>query len=362
MYRRFMKITSICLILTMLTMAFPAAFAVNEIAVYVSANTVKVDISPNPSSTVLGIMSYGENMLCTAVKSDWAQVKNDAGAIGYCKKSSLTTKDPNVYNKTIYVQRSGIPVYNKPVTSSKQLGRLKLNAKLNGIAITKDHAWIRVQSGNHFGYVPTAYMDSSPVMNGMTVWCAKTSATVSTTSDLSNGIGKMYFAQQVTLLDAHDGVAKIRHASGAIGYCRLNDLTNKNPNKYSKTAYVQASGDILFEKTHIDSDAKRISRNTKITLVAQTANGWSRVKYQTDYYYIPTLYLGAKKVSGAGRRLAAGKTIVPVYADQSTRSTVLRNLFQGEEVLMIGASGGYAIVRTADNVVGYVPCTFLVPD
>lgn len=120
---------------------------------YVSANTLKVYKSAKSSSKVLGTLGYGQKLTCVETKNGWAKVKNSSGTIGYCKKSSLSGKNPNNLSKTVYIKSNNTKVYALPSTSAKVLMKLKLNSKYKAVAKTKDGKWYRLKNGSEYGYV-----------------------------------------------------------------------------------------------------------------------------------------------------------------------------------------------------------------
>ena len=86
--------------------------------VYIVSNTLKAYASASTSSRSLGTMSYGESMTLLDSSGSWACIRNSSGAVGYCLLSGLSTKNPNSYNETVYINANNIPVYRKPLTSS----------------------------------------------------------------------------------------------------------------------------------------------------------------------------------------------------------------------------------------------------
>ena len=121
--------------------------------VYVTANTLKVYKKAKTSSQLLGTMAYGEKLTRVATSGSWAKVKNSAGAVGFCKKSALSTKNPNTLKKTVYIKADNTKVYQRPNTSSKVLMKLKRNSKYTAVAKTGDGKWYRLKNGSHYGYV-----------------------------------------------------------------------------------------------------------------------------------------------------------------------------------------------------------------
>ena len=158
-------------ILALLMLALFCFCGVNEMtparaaakAVYISSNTLKVYKTAKTSARVLGTMGYGEKLTCTATSGSWARVKNSSGAVGYCKKAGLSTRNPNTLKKTVYINTANTRVYKLPSTSSKVLMKLRLNSAYTAVAKTGDGQWFRLQNGKHYGYVQAKYVSASKV-------------------------------------------------------------------------------------------------------------------------------------------------------------------------------------------------------
>ena len=129
--------------------------------VYISANTLNAYKSASSSSKVLGVMSYGESMTLLATSGDWAQIRNSANAVGYCKLSGLTATNPNNLDVRVYVSSASAKVYKKPSTSADVLTTVKLNDSFTAVAITADSAWARVKSGSSYGYIQASKLSAS---------------------------------------------------------------------------------------------------------------------------------------------------------------------------------------------------------
>ena len=131
--------------------------------VYVISNTVKIHQKANSSSKVIATMAYGQSFNCLATSGSWAKVKGSNGKTGYCKKSALSTSNPNSLSKNVYINTANTKVYQQPSTSSKVLMKLKLNSKYKAVAKTKDGKWYRLKNGSHYGYVQLKYTSDSKV-------------------------------------------------------------------------------------------------------------------------------------------------------------------------------------------------------
>lgn len=124
--------------------------------VYIISNTLKAYKSKSTSSKVLGVMTYGESMRLLSSSGEWAKIRNSSGATGYCKLSGLSSKNPNTLDSTVFVMVDKTPVYAKPGTNYRVLGRMSINSTLTALAKTSDGRWYRVKKGNRIGYIAAA--------------------------------------------------------------------------------------------------------------------------------------------------------------------------------------------------------------
>ena len=130
--------------------------------VYVVANTLKIYKKASGSSKTIATLSYGQSLSLLATSGAWAKVKG-GGKIGFCKKSALSTRNPNSLSKTVYINTANTKVYQCPSTSSKVLMKLKLNSRYKAVAKTVDGKWYRLKNGSYYGYVPVKYTSASKV-------------------------------------------------------------------------------------------------------------------------------------------------------------------------------------------------------
>ena len=131
--------------------------------VYVTATLLSCYASNSTESKLLGVMSFGESMTCTGSGTGWLRVVNDAGAVGYCKEDGVSLSNPNTSGMALYAQSSGVKVYEKASTSSEVLTTLSLNAKVAGVALSSDKAWVRLYNGASYGYAESKNLATSPL-------------------------------------------------------------------------------------------------------------------------------------------------------------------------------------------------------
>ena len=338
--------------------------------VYVGSNTLPVYASASTSAKLLGTMSYGESMTLVTLHSEtWAQVRNSAGAVGYCKLDGLTLEDPNSLNTTIYVTETGAKLYSKPTTSATVLGTLKQNASYTAVAMTPDRVWLRLKNGSNYGYLLTDYastekVEDAPGVTGTVYISANTLVAYSSPSTSSKSLGTMSFGESMLLLGVNDGWAKIQNATGAVGYCKYGDLTSVNPNSLNLTVYAQSNGVKLYSKPLTTATvSKTVNLNDALTVIAVTGDGvWARVSLGSGKYaYVQTKSIAESKPDGDGGDITdiAKKTVyisattLAVYTSPSTSSASLGTMSFGESLSCTGVNSTWARVVSSSGTLGY---------
>ena len=338
--------------------------------VYISANTLNAYKSASTSSKVLGVMSYGESMTLLATSGDWAQIRNSANAVGYCKLSGLTATNPNNLDVRVYVSSASAKVYKKPSTSADVLTTVKLNDSFTAVAITADSAWARVKSGSSYGYIQASKLSASetepeepdepdiPLVSTVYI-SANTLVAYSSPSTSSKNLGTMSYGERMTLLGVDGSWAKIQNSSGAVGYCKLDGLTIENPNSLNTTIYVTETGAKLYAKPTTSATVLgTLKQNAKYTAVAMTTDKvWLRLKNGSSYGYLLTDYASTKEVDDpapgvTGTVYISANTLV-AYSSPSTSSKSLGTMSYGESMLLLGVDDGWAKIQNSSGAVGY---------
>ena len=341
--------------------------------VYISANTLNAYKSASTSSKVLGVMSYGESMTLLATSGDWAQIRNSANAVGYCKLSGLTTTNPNNLDVRVYVSSASAKIYKKPSTSADVLTTVKLNDSFTVVAITADSAWARVKSGSSYGYIQASKLSASetepeepdepdiPLVSTVYI-SANTLVAYSSPSTSSKNLGTMSYGERMTLLGVDGSWAKIQNSSGAVGYCKLEGLTIENPNSLNTTIYVTETGAKLYAKPTTSATVLgTLKQNAKYTAVAMTTDKvWLRLKNGSSYGYLLTDYASTEEVDDpapgvTGTVYISANTLV-AYSSPSTSSKSLGTMSYGESMLLLGVDDGWAKIQNSSGAVGY--CKF----
>ncbi len=356
----------------------PAALAESR-TVYVASNTLKVYKKASTSSKLLGVMAYAEKLSCLAVSDSWARVENASGDIGYCKKSSLTTENPNTLDKTVYITKSGVKVYSRPSTSAEVLVKVgdgDLKKGYTAVAVTSDGDWVRLKNGKSYGYAQMKYISSAPAADeaadelSETVYVSSNTLKVyKKTSTSSAVLGTMSFGESLTLLQASDEWAKVRNDSGSVGYCKLSALTDENPNGLPVTAYATKDDVKVYKRPSTSADVlKKLEEGKGVDMVAVNKDrDWARVelsggKYgyvQTKFLVLDALPAEPEQIPGEDYANLEGTTAyvtsatLKVYKHADAEADVLGTLAYGEETTLLKVSDGWAMVRSGSGSIGY---------
>ena len=343
--------------------------------VYISANTLNAYKSASTSSKVLGVMSYGESMTLLATSGDWAQIRNSANAIGYCKLSGLTDANPNNLDVRVYVSSASAKVYKKPSTSAAVLTTARVNDSFTAVAITADSAWARVKSGSSYGYIQASSLSASETepdepdepetpLDSTVYVGSNTLPVYASASTSSKKLGTMSYGESMLLLGVDDGWAKIQNSSGAVGYCKYGGLTSVNPNSLNLSMYAQSSGVKLYAKPLTTATVRKtINQGDSVTVIAVTGDGaWARVNLGSGKYaYVQTKSISETRPDGddsgitdiTKKTVYISATTLAVYASPSTSSASLGTMSFGESLSCDGVNSTWARVINSSGTVGY---------
>lgn len=358
----------------------PAALAESR-TVYVASNTLKVYKKASTSSKLLGTMAYAEKLSCLAVSDSWARVENASGDIGYCRKSSLTTENPNTLDKTVYITKSGVKVYSHPSTGAEVLVKVgdgDLKKSYTAVAVTSDGEWVRLKNGKSYGYAQMKYISSSPAADesadelSETVYVsADTLKVYKKASTSSTVLGTMSFGESLTLLRLGDEWARVQNASGSVGYCRLSGLTDENPNGLPVTAYATKDDVKLYKQPSTSASVlKKLEKGKGVDMVAVNKDrDWARVELSGVWGYVQTKYLVLESLPAEpdqtpnddyagleGTTAYVTSATLKVYESVDTGADVLGTLAYGEKTALLMVSDGWAMVRSSSGSIGY--CAF----
>ena len=359
--RLFAFALTLCLTLGILAAAGGAQAETYD--VYVVSNTLKVYAKVSTASRVLGTLSYGEKMTCLATNSGWAAVRNDSGAIGYCKTGGLSTRNPNDLNVKAYITASNVPVYRKPDTSSGVMMRVKKNSSYTAVAVTQDGDWVRLKNGKYYGYVQAKYVSRSAADDGESALNTSVYISVNTVqgydrpSTSGKVMGTLCYGEKYTLISVSGDWAYIQNAAGRRGYCQTSALTTKDPNAYSQMVYAAQDGAKVYKKPLTSSGVmKTLERGEGYLGVARTPDGeWLRLKNGGSYGYVQAKYFSTTKPDASEPEsvIYVGATTLKVYKRPDSGSGALGTVCFGESMTLLSVDDGWACVRNAAGAVGY---------
>ena len=358
--RLFAFALTLCLTLGILAAAGGAQAETYD--VYVVSNTLKVYAKVSTASRVLGTLSYGEKMTCLATNSGWAAVRNDSGAIGYCKTGGLSTRNPNDLNVKAYITASNVPVYRKPDTSSGVMMRVKKNSSYTAVAVTQDGDWVRLKNGKYYGYVQAKYVSRSAADDGESALNTSVYISVNTVqgydrpSTSGKVMGTLCYGEKYTLISVSGDWAYIQNAAGRRGYCQTSALTTKDPNAYSQMVYAAQDGAKVYKKPLTSSGVmKTLERGEGYLGVARTPDGeWLRLKNGGSYGYVQAKYFSITKPDAPlNTSVYISVNTVQGYDRPSTSGKVMGTLCYGEKYTLISVSGDWAYIQNAAGRRGY---------
>ena len=336
--------------------------------VYVTATTATIYQTASSSAKSLGVASYGESLTLANTSGSWAQVRTSSGVTGYCQMSALSTKNPNTYSQTVYINTDNAPAYRIASASSAVWTRLKKNASFTAVAITPDGDWIRLKNGSYYAYVPSKYVSTTEPDGEQsaeqTVYAIDTSVPVyASASTSAKSLGHIYLGQSVTLIGASDGWAKVRNVAGTLGYCFISGLSTRDPNTLNKSLYAKNASVKLYKAPSASASiAATVARNTSLMAVCVSEDGlWARIALSGGgFAYARTSDLSATQVDD-GTLIAditpvtvyAVPTSLTIYASPSASAKSLGTIYFGQAITCTGKSGSWARVRNDAGTVGY---------
>lgn len=219
----------LCLLLILAALPLPMALADESAQVYVYAYIIRVYEKPNKKSEVIARVPFARQMVKLAEKKGWAKVVTPDNQTGYCSAKQLTESDPNTLDAVIYAQQDRAPVYQMPDVDAPMIGHLNRNDRAKMIAMTPSGDWLRIQYGEHDGYIQRPRVDYKRFSTGKAAWIVADACLVYYDPDIDAAICTLNKGQKLLLVSKENGWAKIRSESGLVGYVRADAVTTKRP-------------------------------------------------------------------------------------------------------------------------------------
>ena len=130
-------------------------------------------------------------------------------------------------------------------------------------------------------------------------------------NDSSSQLGTMSFGESLVCTGTGEGWARVVNASGKVGFCKLDSLTETNPNTGSTALYAQETGVKVYTKaTTSSSIMMSLALNDKVTAVAKSADGsWLRLYNGSAYGYARAEYFASTPIHSEEDSSTIGKII-----------------------------------------------------
>lgn len=273
---------------------------------YVSSTTAAVYQSADSSSKQLTSLGYGTKVTVSGTSGKYSKIKE-----GFVKTSSISTKDPNTLNTTLYA-KGAIKVYALPNTSSKNTS-VKVNTKMTAVA--KFDSWYRVKNGSNIAYVKQSDVSTKQVATTTETKVNKTSYVNSATlkvyasaSTSSSEKGTLVFGDKCKVTAIDGSFSKV--SSGSVtGYVKTSSLTDKNPNTVSMKVYPQKNSITVYAYPSTSARSASVSYSTALTCTAKYDSTWLRVTYGSKVAFVKASDVGTKKYDGySTSKPASGKS------------------------------------------------------
>ncbi|MBR1561031.1 MAG: SH3 domain-containing protein [Clostridia bacterium] len=308
---------------------------------------------PTKDSEVLEEVPFAKSIVKLKESKGWAKVMTTNDVIGFCNAKQLTEDDPNTLDTHMYCSRKHPEVYLRPSSDAPVMGHVDRNEKVHVVAMTPLGDWLRIEENGYYCYIPRPCLDYEKYADGELAWVSRESVEVYYDPELDSKFGTLYFGQEVTLLHSDSGRAKIRSATGYIGYCDRGALTTINPNSLDITCYTQVSGNYLFTSPTADAGRRNIEANEKMVLDAvDEQRYWARVKYQDEYYYVPFVFLDKVQRGGNDYKVVSTRESANIKAGTKQSSEVIATVPKGTSLILVGATDQHARVATQPDANG----------
>ena len=335
--------------------------------VYAAVTKLPVYQSASASSKKLGNLYYGQSVTCVSDSGGWAKLRSSTGVVGYCQTSGVTDTDPNSLNQKVYINTANAPVYQKPVSSAPVWTKLKKNASYTAVAITPDGDWVRLKNGSKYGYIPAQYVSAEKTEDTpaeQTAYVTAVSLPIYTgASENDKLLGHIYLGESIAMIGASDGWAKVRHSSGAMGYCLYSALTTKDPNTLNKAYFAKNTSVKLYQKPDTGAAvADTVPQNTSLMAVCASKDGkWARIALSKGgYAYALASDLAEGRIIDNNAitditpvKVYATETSLTVYDSPKDGAKSLGKIYFGQAFTCNGKGVRWARIVSDGGIVGY---------
>lgn len=345
-----MKRVVALLIVLALMLPCATAFAARNETVYAARKQVQVYAAKSTSARKLGKLSYGESVIGVNYKENaggWVKIKNDNGAVGFCKTNQLTGSDPNDLSYKVEAKNRA-KLYAKPLTTSRMLAKFADGVKVKIVALTPDGDWFRVKYSGYYGYMQVA-----DIKWGDKVWYTGDM----TSMHYANGVGIniLSYGESLKTLGYYNGKAVVR-ANKEVGYIIGgidDDFTDEDPNVLSNDMYAAAAGARVYSEAQNSAtySAHKLERGAKITVVGEGTD-YYRVKYGGKYgYVLKKCFVDERPEEDV---IVIAKKNLKLYKGKISTGDVIGSANKGEALTLLEIKHARVKVTNLDGVTGWI--------
>ena len=196
---------------------------------------------------------------------------------------------------------------------------------------------------------------SAAALSKGTVYVSDMTAKVyASKSTSSKKIATVSFGQKISCTSVSGKWAKVKNSSGKTGYMQKSALTEKNPNTYKKTIYIQKNGLKVYANASTSSKViGKLKRGSGYSAVAKSASGrWLRIKNGKYYGYVQAVFTDTSPYK-KGTKVYMTESSIAV-ADAPGYSYTVGTLSLGQSCFLLEKNSKYAKVRSSGGHIGYV--------
>ena len=222
------------------------------------------------NSKKLQTLQFAEKLtVIRTEKNGWIKIRTSSGTIGYVAKEKVSKQKPyKAYTiKSVIIRR-------KATDNSKCLEKLDYCKKLTVIEKV-ENGWIKVRtSSGTIGYVAKEKVSKQKPYKAYTL---KTLKVRRKATDNSKNLETIDFCKKVTVAERENGWARIRTASGKIGYV-LEENLSKNKPYINKKGFVAVTTTLSLRNSASSySGIKETLDAGEIVNILSEENNWYKV-------------------------------------------------------------------------------------
>jgi len=201
--------------------------------------------------------------------------------------------------------------------------------------------------------VPAIPACAESVKKGSAYIVSNTAGVYKSKSTDSKKLATVSLGQKLTCVSVSGSWAKVKNTAGDVGYMKKSTLSNKNPNDYKKTIYVQR--DDLKVRKNASTASKVIAKldlGSSWYAVAKSGDGkWLRIKSGKKYGYIQAAYTDTAKYKKGTKVYVIDDTAA--LASGAGEFDSVGSIYLGQYCYKLKTSGDYVKVRTTGGKVGW---------